>query len=688
MNTAESRILSILRPGDLIRFVLRSSDEGRIDVSVEGAPAEGGDGLLAERLGLVLGELRGLGYLFGACQQPKRRAKVVTRPSRSRPDKDRWVEIRPLAKELSSLCPGSVGFNAKQTAESTVVRLPDLPNSVVGKVVDSLVSLLPGIPQVAALEIDFTKFTLEGRFTKPLEEGLRLYSMARQTTIPGFDQPSVPETFLALWLLHRSGWRVAARVLMTGHDPIPVAALEMIGRDLFRCECEVLTTASEGARDGVLDLADCYPCGWPFSAILPVPDSSVRLAAGCLHNVVLPELPKTGMTIGKVEGAEVRLPLPARDRHTYIVGATGTGKSTLLARMIREDMRRGEGVILLDPHGDLFDQVLEAVPAGRRKHLTIINPFDDAPPPGINFLDVGSSPRPAWRIRFMIGELLRFFENVWDMRSVGGPMFEMYFRNALLLLADQGVRERSCHTLLNFTSLLSDKEFRNHQLEVCRNEDVKNFWKNVAEKAGGESSLVNIVPYIVSKMELLTQSSFIREMIGRPQDTLCIREKMDRQQIVLCNLSKGALGVTESRLLGTMLLAQIFAAGLERGLQPSKQRKPVNIYVDEFQNFVSDNMASMLSEARKFGLRLVLANQTLGQLKANTGQQDLLETVLGNVGNMILFRLGVPDAEQLKLFIEPFTRQEMQELPNYHALARLMTPEGPIKPFIMQTLPA
>ena len=687
MSTTESRILSILRPGDLIRFVLRPNEERRIDVSVEGAPAAEGDGLLAERLGLVLGELRGLGYLFGERRQSQRRAKAVKHPSRSGAGKSRWVEIRPLAMELSSFGSGSMGFNAKQAAEATILRLPDLPNSIAGKLVESLVALLPDIPQVAALEIDFTKITLDGKFTKSLEEGLRLHSVARQMAIPGFDQPSVPETFLALWLSHQSGWRVAARVLMAGNVSIPVAALEMIGRDLFRCECAVVTTASVGARDGVLDLADCYPCGWPCPAILPAPDSTARLAAGCLHNAVLPDLPKTGMTIGKVEGAEVRLPMPARDRHTYIVGATGTGKSTLLARMIREDLRRGEGVILLDPHGDLFEQALASVPAARLKHLTIINPFHDEPPPGINFLDVGTSPRPAWRIRFMIGELLRFFEGVWDMRLVGGPMFEMYFRNALLLLADQGVRERSSHTLLHFASLLSDKEFRNHQLEVCRNEDVKGFWKNVAEKAGGDSSLANITPYIISKLELLTQSSFIREMIGRPKDTLRIREKMDRRQIVLCNLSKGALGVTESRLLGTMLLAQIFAAGLERGLQPSKQRKPVNIYVDEFQNFVSDNMASMLSEARKFGLRLVLANQTLGQLKANTGHQDLLETVLGNVGNMILFRLGVPDAEKLRLFIEPFSRQEMQELPNFHALARLMTPEGPIKPFIMQTLP-
>ena len=344
-----------------------------------------------------------------------------------------------------------------------------------------------------------------------------------------------------------------------------------------------------------------------------------------------------------------------------------------------------EAVILLDPHGDLYEQVLDAVPARRRKQVTVINPFLDDPPPGINFLDVAGSPRPEWRIRFMIGELLRFFGEVWDMRIVSGPVFEMYLKHGLLLLADEGVREKSHHTLLDFSKVFSDRDFRNHLLEVCRNEDVKLFWNNIAMKAGGDSSLVNIVPYIVSKMELLTQSSFIKQMIGQPKDTLRIREKMDHGKIVLCNLSKGVLGATESRLLGTLLLAQIFAAGLERGLQKKDQRNPVNIYVDEFQNFVSDNMASMLSEARKFGLRLILANQTLGQLAASHGIEDLTNTVLGNVGHLIFFRLGIPDAEKLQGFTRPFTPDDMQRLPNFHALARILTTEGPVDPVVMKT---
>jgi hypothetical protein len=189
-------------------------------------------------------------------------------------------------------------------------------------------------------------------------------------------------------------------------------------------------------------------------------------------------------------------------------------------------------------------------------------------------------------------------------------------------------------------------------------------------------------------MSPLTQGAFLTCLLKQPRDEVRLADRINRNPIILVNLDKGVLGVQESRVLGVILMAQIMSAGLKRSLMSRKDRRPVNVYVDEFQNFVSDNVASMLSEARKFGLRLTLANQVLAQLKANTGRQDLLETVLGNVGNMILFRLGVPDAERLKSFIEPFSHQEMQELPNFHALVRLLTPEGPLRPLVMKTLKA
>ena len=315
------------------------------------------------------------------------------------------------------------------------------------------------------------------------------------------------------------------------------------------------------------------------------------------------------------------------------------------------------------------------------------------------------------------------------MRAVGGPMFELYFRNTILLmcLIEQlaaevpvtgAVKAFSCNgsseevlkkllsdevsktketpdeeviqlplNLRHFSRVMVDKKFREALLARCPDKSVVEFWKDIAVKAGGESSLANIVPYVVSKINGMVQSGFVADLLCAQRNKFRLAERMNRGEIILINLNKGLLGGNESRLLGTILMMEIFAAGLGRSALKEEQRRPVNVYVDEFQNFVSDNVAVMLSEARKFGLRLTLANQTLAQLKANPGRQDLLETVLGNVGNMILFRLGVPDADRLKLFTEPFTRQEMQELPNYHALVRLLTAEGPIRPVVMKTMP-
>jgi hypothetical protein len=186
-------------------------------------------------------------------------------------------------------------------------------------------------------------------------------------------------------------------------------------------------------------------------------------------------------------------------------------------------------------------------------------------------------------------------------------------------------------------------------------------------------------------LNALTQGGFVAQLLGAERDEFRFAERMDRREIMLFNLNKGLIGTYESRLLGTILMMQIFAAGLKRSLRPPSERRPVNIYVDEFQNFVSDNVASMLSEARKFGLRLTLANQTLAQLRSSPGRQNLLDAVLGNVGNMVLFRLGVPDAELLEPFTAPFTPAEMQRLPNFHAFARVLTSEGPTEPVVMRT---
>ncbi len=718
MNSPEHHLLSILRAGDMIRFVLSTGAEGKLDFSIEGAPAAEDKGMMAERLGLALRALRGAGFDFNVGGESSS-LQSARRGSRKTPLRS-MVEIRPHPLQLSGLSEGVLGFSAEHPSSARAVTLPSFHAFEEVRLFGSLANVLLEVPEIARFEVEFTRFDLPVTCVKPLERVLTLHSLSG--VVPE-DRPSTQRAFLSLWLLHRSGWRVKARA-WTGIQ-VPSAALEIIGRDIFSCDCDVLSSKDVAPGEGDIDLSACYPRGWHFPSILPPPEVFSKLAASRRHNTSLPDLPRAGFQIGTADGEKVRLPHESRDRHTFICGATGTGKSTVVLRMIVDDMKRGEGVILAVPEKGLFHDVLDAVPKNRRKDVFIIDPEANEKPPGLNILDIPQSPFRKRHAAFVVGELLSFFSEMWDMRSVGGPMFELYFRNTILLMcliekaipesqekdnaiAYKGSSEEVLQKLLSdeaketpveeviqlplnlrhFSRVLVDKKFRQALLARCPDKSVVEFWKEVAEKAGGESSLANIVPYIVSKINGMVQSGFVADLLCAQRNEFRLAERMNRGEIILVNLDKGLLGGNESRLLGTILMMEIFAAGLGRSALKEKQRRPVNVYVDEFQNFVSDNVAIMLSEARKFGLRLTLANQTLSQLKANPGRQDLLETVLGNVGNIILFRLGVPDADRLKLFTEPFTRQEMQDLPNYHALVRLLTADGPVRPVVMKTMPA
>lgn len=721
MNSPEQHLLSILRAGDMIRFVLSAGAQGKLDFSIEGAPAAEDNGMLAERLALALRALRDAGFDFNAGGESPS-FQSARHGSRKRLQRS-MVEIRPHPLVLSGLSEGVLGFSAEHLAAARAVALPSFHAFDAIRLFRSLANVLLEVSAIMRFEVEFTRFDLTETCIKPLERVLTLHSLGG--VVPE-DRPSAQRAFLSLWLLHRSGWRVKARA-WTDTD-VPLAALEIIGRDLFSCDCDVVSNRGLTPDEGEIDLSACYPRGWRFPSILPPPEVFSKLAASRLHNRSLPDLPRAGFQIGSADRVKVRLPVESRDRHTFICGATGTGKSTLLRRMVAEDIRRGEGVILLDPHGDLYRAVRDAVPKKRAKDIFIIDPELNEKPPGLNILDIPQSPLRNRHAAFVIGELLSFFSEMWDMRNAGGPMFELYFRNTILLmclieksapecqekgivpvcndsaeevlqklLSDENSKPKETPeeeviqlplNLRHFSRVMVDKKFRESLLLRCPDKSVVEFWKDVAVKAGGECSLANIVPYVVSKINGMVQSGFVTDLLCAQRNKLCLTERMNRGEIILINLNKGLLGGHESRLLGTILMMEIFAAGLRRSVLREDQRRPVNVYVDEFQNFVSDNVAVMLSEARKFGLRLTLANQTLAQLKANPGRQDLLETVLGNVGNIILFRLGVLDADRLKLFTEPFTRQEMQELPNFHALARLLTADGPVRPVVMKTMPA
>ena len=223
---------------------------------------------------------------------------------------------------------------------------------------------------------------------------------------------------------------------------------------------------------------------------------------------------------------------------------------------------------------------------------------------------------------------------MYDMRQAGGPMFETYFRNAMLLLLESDLPEV---TIMELSLVFESRDYRQFLLGRCKNPVVVGFWKEIAEKVSGEASLSSIAPYIICKLNAFTYNALIRPILGQAKSTIDFRQIMDRQNILLIKLPKGLLGESDAQLLGSFILARIFSAAMGRTNVPENKRPPFHLYVDEFQNFVNDGVAFMLAEARKFGLYLTLANQNLSQLAASQGRQNLVDAVLGNVGSLIAF---------------------------------------------------
>jgi len=276
-----------------------------------------------------------------------------------------------------------------------------------------------------------------------------------------------------------------------------------------------------------------------------------------------PNLPKEGIILGKniFRGEEKTVPILKDDRrrHFYIVGQTGTGKSVLLQEMIKQDMEAGEGVTLIDPHGDMAERVLELVPAERIEDVIYFNPADFERPLGLNMLEY--DPKYPEAKTFVVNELLEIFEKLYALKAqgFGGPIFEQYMRNSLLLVMED---PESGNTLIEVPRVLSDTSFRKYKLSKCQNIVVKNFWELEAEKAGGEAALANMVPYITSKMNVFIANDLMRPIISQPKSAFNFREIMDEGKILIINLCKGKLGDINSYLLGMIIVGKILISAL------------------------------------------------------------------------------------------------------------------------------
>ncbi|OHA15855.1 MAG: hypothetical protein A3H57_04115 [Candidatus Taylorbacteria bacterium RIFCSPLOWO2_02_FULL_43_11] len=392
-------------------------------------------------------------------------------------------------------------------------------------------------------------------------------------------------------------------------------------------------------------------------------------------------LPESGTLIGvnKARGEETKIFVTEEDRlrHFYVVGQTGTGKTTLLKNMIVQDIERGAGVCMIDPHGSDIEDVLAQIPKSRYEDVIYFDPSYVERPMGLNMLEFDRR-YPEQKI-FVVNEMLSIFEKLFDLKQTGGPMFEQYFRNSVLLALED---PDSGSTLLDVARVLSNKAYRDYKISKCVNPIVIQFWKEVAEKAGGEASLQNIVPYVTSKFDNFLANDIMRPIIAQQKSSFNLREVMDSKKILLVNLAKGRLGELNSHLLGLVIVGKILMAALSRVDSLGSPLPNFYLYIDEFQNVTTDSISVILSEARKYKLGLNIAHQFIGQLT-----DKIKGSVFGNVGTIASFRVGPEDAEFLeKQFTPVFSARDVMNLNNRNAYVRLLAHGRPVRPFNMETL--
>jgi hypothetical protein len=393
-------------------------------------------------------------------------------------------------------------------------------------------------------------------------------------------------------------------------------------------------------------------------------------------------IPSEGLIIGyndyRGTRTDIRMTDADRRRHLYAIGQTGTGKTAFLQELAKQDARSGKGFCFIDPHGDAIEDILTAIPKERAEDVIVFDPSDMERPFGLNMLEY--DPKHPEQKTFVINEMIGIFDQLYDLKATGGPMFEQYVRNAMLLIMED---PESGSTLMEISKVLADEDFRKMKLSKCMNPVVSDFWIKEAEKAGGEAALANMVPYITSKLTTFISNDMMRPIIAQQKSTINFREIMDEGKILLVKLSKGRIGEINAHLLGMVVVGKILMSALGRGDMPEDERRDFFLYLDEFQNVTTNSISQILSEARKYRLCLSIAHQFIGQLS-----EDISKAVFGNVGSMVIMRVGPEDGEFLEKQLAPiFTANDLVNVDNYNGFARVLINGELSKPFSIKTNP-
>ncbi len=360
-----------------------------------------------------------------------------------------------------------------------------------------------------------------------------------------------------------------------------------------------------------------------------------------------------------------------RRAHMYIIGKTGTGKSTLLQTLMMDDLSKGQGFAVLDPHGDLIKRMRGLIPSEMADRVIDFDISDPQTPYGFNplgFMHVDKRPLAA-------SGLVQVFKHLWT--DSWGPRLEYILRNCLVSLLDFPNAK-----LTDIPKLLSDRVFRAQVLKFIRSDATREFWVNEYEKLPDRLRLESISP-IQNKVGAFLSNHLLRRIITEPEKPLNLRRSMDEGKIILVNLAKGSIGEDTANLLGSLLISRFDLAALSRADTPEDDRRDFILYMDEFHNFTTQSLVFMLSELRKYRLSLVLAHQYLSQLETR-----IRDAIMGNVGTVILFRIGAADAEEMAPEFAPtFGVTDLTSLPNYSIYLRMMIDGKISPPFSAATLP-
>jgi len=408
-----------------------------------------------------------------------------------------------------------------------------------------------------------------------------------------------------------------------------------------------------------------YPCiAWQNYKIAPAPLN----------------IPKEGILLGynhyRGEKTEIRMKREDRFRHFYVIGQTGTGKSSVLQVMIRQDLANGDGICVIDPHGSLVESILPFIPRHRADDVICFDPSDLERPLGLNLLEGDSEEEKEMVSLDAMNIMIKLFDE-----EVFGPRIQDYFRNGCLTL----MADPNGGAITDIVRLFTDDDFAKSKRKYIKNPIVASFWDNQMAKTGAREKQ-EMIPYFAAKFGQFTSNTMMRNIIGQAKSAFDFPTVMQEGKILLMNLSKGSVGEINSKLLGMITVSKIQTAALRREKMKASERRDFFLYIDEFQNYVTDSIESILSEARKYRLSLNIAHQYLDQLDQGGGGRksgtDLKGAVFGNVGSMMCYKIGAQDAEHMAKEMSPvFSDQDLVNIDKYKSVMKLSIDTQPSKPF-------